>query len=723
MAKKEKPILTEAQQKALDICVSSIEKQFGKGSIFCLDSKQVTPIDVIPTGNIKLDMATHIGGLPKGAIVEIYGPESSGKTTLALQVIAQAQRLGGLASIIDAEHALDMNYAKKLGVKPELLMIAQPGTGEEGLEIAETLIRSGTMSVIVIDSVAALVPKAEIEGEMGDSYVGLQARLMSQALRKIMAIVHRTNTCVIFINQLRMKIGVMYGCFQGETPVTLADGTQRTIKEIVDNKYSGPVLSYNMEAGRIETRKVVDWFRNGQVQEGDWRTLDLSSAGGPGGNMSFTSTDIHTAIRNRGVITGEAPVSSLIPGDQMLSWFESRILGSNTMDFITGSLLGDGHITDDKIGTAAIKLANQEQPEYLQWKLDKLSALNFISNGSRERPAFHSEYLTEIRVIRDTFYYEGGRVDKIAETISTRRSPRHLQLTPIAASVWFMDDGHYKADHRNASISIKRLLPDLPEDAEIVRKALVRFIGCNDVDISCSSSQRAITFSVKAFDLFSAKIASFVPSFMQYKLNPEDRGKYNDYELVLNPPTKQVFYVKVKDNRLASPRKYRDKIKYDIEIEGNHTYFVGGSNRGVAVHNSPETTTGGNALKFYASMRLDCRRIGQIKDGDQIIGGRCRVKVSKSKVAPPHGEAEFDMYDGQGHDLIGIMLEVAVDAGVVEQSGAWYSYKGEKIGQGRANVVTFLTSNPTIKEQIYTETKKVIEASNATEGSPIDKDK
>lgn len=198
--------------KTLDMTLQQIDKQYGKGSIMRLgDNGPIQKVEVIPTGALSLDAALGIGGVPRGRIVEIYGPESSGKTTLALHIIANAQKAGGLTAIIDAEHALDAIYAKALGVDTDNLLVSQPDTGEQALEITEMLVRSGSMDVVVIDSVAALVPKAEIEGEMGDSLPGLQARLMSQALRKLTAVVSRSNTCLIFINQLRMKIGVMFG--------------------------------------------------------------------------------------------------------------------------------------------------------------------------------------------------------------------------------------------------------------------------------------------------------------------------------------------------------------------------------------------------------------------------------------------------------------------------------------------------------------------------------
>ncbi|MCU7936008.1 MAG: recombinase RecA [Candidatus Thiodiazotropha sp. (ex Dulcina madagascariensis)] len=204
--------MDENRAKALSAALGQIEKQFGKGSVMRMgDTSSVRNTEVISTGSLSLDIALGIGGLPKGRVVEIYGPESSGKTTLTLQVVAEAQKMGGTAAFIDAEHALDPQYAEKLGVNVDELLVSQPDTGEQALEITDMLVRSGAVDVVVIDSVAALTPKAEIEGDMGDSHVGLQARLMSQALRKLTANIKRTNCLVIFINQIRMKIGVMFG--------------------------------------------------------------------------------------------------------------------------------------------------------------------------------------------------------------------------------------------------------------------------------------------------------------------------------------------------------------------------------------------------------------------------------------------------------------------------------------------------------------------------------
>ncbi|HJU28186.1 MAG TPA: recombinase RecA [Candidatus Binataceae bacterium] len=245
----------ETKSKNLDLALSQIEKQFGKGSIMKLGEQAIeTDIAVVPTGSIGLDLALGVGGLPRGRVIEIYGPESSGKTTLALECIAEAQKRGGIGAFIDAEHALDAGYARKLGVSVEDLLISQPDNGEQALEIAETLVQSGAIDILVIDSVAALVPRAEIEGEMGEPQMGLQARLMSQALRKLTSVIARSRTIVVFINQIRMKIGVMFG-----NPETTTGGNALKFYSSVriDIRRIGTIKSANEVIGSRTKVKVV----------------------------------------------------------------------------------------------------------------------------------------------------------------------------------------------------------------------------------------------------------------------------------------------------------------------------------------------------------------------------------------------------------------------------------------------------------------------------------
>jgi len=245
------------KKKALEAAMSQIEKQFGKGSVMKLGEFKAMEIEAIPTGALSLDMALGIGGVPRGRIIEVFGPESSGKTTLALHVVAEAQKMGGEAAFIDAEHALDPVYAKKLGVDIDNLIVSQPDTGEQALEITESLIRSGALDVIVVDSVAALVPKAEIDGDMGDSHMGLQARLMSQALRKLAGAINKTKTVLIFINQLREKIGVMFG-----NPETTTGG--RALKFYASVRLDIRKIENIKQDGEVKKNKVAPPFREAE---------------------------------------------------------------------------------------------------------------------------------------------------------------------------------------------------------------------------------------------------------------------------------------------------------------------------------------------------------------------------------------------------------------------------------------------------------------------------
>src|SRR5207253_472374 len=321
--------MTLDREQALDTALGQIERQFGKGSVMRMNDRAQVAIGAVSTGSLSLDLALGIGGLPRGRIVEIFGPESSGKTTLVYHVIAEAQRRGGICAFIDAEHAMDPTYAKHIGVNIDELLVSQPDTGEQALEITELLIRSGAVSVVAIDSVAALTPKAEIEGEMGDSHVGLQARLMSQALRKLAGTLNRTETICIFTNQLREKIGVMFGCMSYGTRVVLADGSTEKIGKIVNQRLPLEVMSMDPKSGRISPRKIANYFKNGETDE--WLRFEVE-AGGGSGRRKFACTANHMIFTP----DGERPAAHIEEGDSVLVAVKQYAVSDDQEQLILG---------------------------------------------------------------------------------------------------------------------------------------------------------------------------------------------------------------------------------------------------------------------------------------------------------------------------------------------------------------------------------------------------
>ncbi len=350
------------RDKALDVALSQIEKQFGKGSVMRMGENLNMGIESIPTGAMALDMALGIGGLPRGRIVEVYGPESSGKSTLAMHVVAEAQRNGGICAYIDAEHAMDPVYATAIGVNIDDLLISQPDTGEQALEIADMLIRSGALDVIVVDSVAALTPRAEIEGDMGDAHVGLQARLMSQALRKLTGTLSKSDTIALFINQLREKIGVLYGCLDYSTKVVLADGTKKEIGKIVTQRLPVEVLSYDPKLGTIVPKRVVNWFDNGETDTFLQFTVAKPAKNG---KSQFACTPNHL-IRTP---AGWREAGELKVGDNVMTSLP-HYLSPFQWQALQGTLMGDGAVSMNTNGHAARfrYCHGARQVDYADWK-------------------------------------------------------------------------------------------------------------------------------------------------------------------------------------------------------------------------------------------------------------------------------------------------------------------------------------------------------------------
>ncbi len=624
------------REKALDNALAQIERAHGKGSVMRLGDEVRAPMAVIPTGSIALDVALGIGGLPRGRVVEIFGPESSGKTTVALHAVAQAQAAGGIAAFIDAEHALDPDYAKKLGVDTDALLVSQPDTGEQALEIADMLIRSGALDVIVIDSVAALVPRAEIEGEMGDSHVGLQARLMSQALRKLTGALNNSGTTAIFINQLREKIGVMFGCLSYSTRVTLADGSQEKIGKIVNQRLPVEVLSYDPHIGTLVPKKVVNWFDNGRAD----RFLQFTVAR-PGGNgkaqMGLTSNHL---VRTPG---GWREAGKLQVGDRVMV-AQAHRLSDQQWQVVLGSLMGDGALSKSRtagsLGTRFRMGHGARQIPYLDWKASLFGNIKQTRCTNAKGACFIDVTpLPELAELREAVYVAGGKV----------LSWDYLKaLTPLSIAIWYMDDGSFSNRSKGlqdrtrvGSGRSEICVQALSEDS---RQRLVDHLaGAFDLHpvlwLKGARQQAVLTFPKAETAKLHALIASRVHPSMQYKLLERYRGQFAMGEPEFSSPRVLPTPARVVDIRVKPPT--RSMHRFDIEVEGSHNYLADG----IIVHNSPETTTGGRALKFYASIRLDVRRIETLKDGTEAIGNRTRVKVVKNKCLA-EGALVFDPSTG-----------------------------------------------------------------------------
>jgi recombination protein RecA len=688
------------REKSLETALAQIERQFGRGAIMRLGDDTRPPVEVIPTGSIALDVALGIGGLPRGRIVEIYGPEASGKTSLALHAIANAQKAGGIAAFIDAEHALDPEYAKNLGVDTDALLVSQPDTGEQALEIADMLIRSGAVDVIVIDSVAALVPRAEIEGEMGDSHVGLQARLMSQALRKVAGALNQTKTTAIFTNQLREKIGVMFGCASWYTYVTLADGTRERIGKIVNQKMQVEVLSYDPELGKVVPKKVINWFNNGATEEFLHFVVERSGGGTGHGRAIMDLTRNHL-VRTPG---GWREAGEIAVGDRVML-AQPHLLSPSQQQLILGSLMGDGNLSRPvrrEDHSARFRMGHGAgQAAYLDWKLSLLANIPHARTGNAKGAVFADfTPLAELSELREVVYQGDGKKHLTWDYLKA--------LTPFALAVWYMDDGCFtlrskgvqertRGGSGRVEICVEAMSPGS-------RERLVQYLRDThglDVRLRTSGARRVsvLMFTTSASEKFQRLVAPFIHPSMAYKLLPRFQGQFavkpDFVEPVIRPVPARVLDISVKKGCPIMSR-------YDIEVEGSHNYLADG----IMVHNSPETTTGGKALKFYASIRLDVRRIETLKDGTDAVGNRTRVKVVKNKVSPPFKVAEFDILYGVGISREGSLIDLGVEQAIVRKSGAWYTYEGDQLGQGKENARNFLRDNPDLANEIEKKIKE-----------------
>ncbi len=685
----------KARDAALQGALTQIEREFGKGSVMRMgDEGAQVRCEAIPTGALSLDLALGIGGVPRGRIVELYGPESSGKTTLIYHVLAEAQKLGGVCAFIDAEHAMDPLYAKEIGVDIDELLVSQPDYGEQALEIADMLVRSGAVDVVSIDSVAALTPRVELEGQMGDQTVGAQARMMSQAMRKLAGNLNRTNTLCILTNQIREKVGVMFGCFHYDARVVLADGSTEKIGKIVNQRLPVEVMSMDPETGEIAPRKILEYYDNGETDE--WLQFEVA-AGGGSGKRKFACTPNHVIFTPE----GERHAFEIEEGDEVLTAVKDYDVREDQMQLMLGSILGDGSLRYASDHNVSFRVGHGlRQREYCEWKREMLAPFSHQIAPTGAGVGFDTVPMRQLTWLHDSVYATAGGRTVSAELIE------RLDERSIAA--WYCDDGsfggnykrwgHGKAVIYNASLTA--------EDQERLA-ARCEVLGMGRPTVS----NKGLLFSGERAQMLHEKIAPYVHPSLDYKLHPDFRGRFAWHPDVSDAHlngTRLASRTRLHAAPMKVLRRYRKpptppqhdrpsrRRRYDLQIEGNHTYLVDH----VVVHNSPETQPGGRALKFYASQRLDIRRIETLKDGTEAVGNRVRVKVVKNKMAAPFRQAEFDIEFGRGISTSGCLIDLGLEHNIVSKSGSFFSYGSDRLGQGRGNAKTFLDENPEVAKEI-----------------------
>lgn len=654
----------------------AMNKQFGEGSVMTLgDASHMVVGEGVSTGSLKLDLALGGFGLPYCRLVEVIGAESSGKTTLALKAMADAQKKGMTCVIIDAEHALDPTWAKNLGVDLGNVKISQPSYGEEGLIIAENYLKSGRQCFVFIDSVAALVPKKELEGEQGDSHVGLQARMMSQACRRLTGIISEHRSIVVFSNQIREKIGVTWGCFNYATRVTLSDGTQEKIGKIVNQKLPVEVMSFDPATGKISPKKVVGWHDNGPTDS--FLRFFCESAGEGKNRSTFACTDNHL-IFTPGMVG--VPAKSLKQGDMVLTSGRVRF-NEDQMACALSQVLGDGSLRQSGQRVSLRVKHGWAQEEYAKWKSSIFGErlIGSTENKAGDYWGFDLSPTCDLRGVED------------CPSLISRMGVKGVAL-------WIMDDGSFGGSfarwgNGKTELSVKRWTNEQRERAadEIEKLGLPR----------PTVRKRSLLWSGDKNGTLQQSIAPYIPVCMKYKIKPSLHHMLGSYKWDSSPCDSFVLVPSVIRSVSRIPPNGGSTHKFDITVEGNHTYFVDGC----AVHNSNETTPGGRALKFYSTCRIDLRRIGTLKNGETPIGIRVKSKVLKNKVAPPFREAEFSIFTDGGISFENDVLDLAIDRQLVKKSGSWFYHNEKSMGQGECNAIGWLKENPDIRDELVQKIK------------------
>ena len=752
------------REKALEMALAQIDKNFGKGSVMRLGDDTRPPISVIPTGSIALDVALGIGGLPRGRIIELYGPESSGKTSLALHVIANAQAAGGIAAFIDAEHALDPDYAKKLGVDTDALLVSQPDTGEQALEITDMLIRSGALDIVVIDSVAALTPRAEIEGEMGDSHVGLQARLMSQALRKLTGALHNTGTTAIFINQLREKIGVFFGSPETTTGgkalkfyasirmdirriETLKDGTDavgnRTRVKVVKNKCLAagtrvfdPVsgITHRIEDvvdgrlpisvvaaakdGTLQTRPVVSWF-----DQGEQDVLGLRIAGA----AELWVTPDHKVLTDRGwQLAGELRAGDRVARPRQFLGFGQEQPVTPDQARLLGYLIGDGYV-GGKTPVQFICAAPEMQADVAQIVSElgctAKQTSHDISMAISHRPGEKNGVLELCRTagiygklawekaVPASFFDPGTSREVVGNLLfGLLETDGHVSVEVTgAARVGFTTSSEQLAHHihwlllrAGITSSVRRYDPTQQRPSLIAGRPVHHRREMFETRITGSDN---VTAFADLVPMWGPRGTALVKHLGREDLGRR-RGSQAVYlsseqtepvlaHLAQRGVTAREAAVMVGD-KAGDPRGGMRQVLGASRLRRDRLTALAEALDDAFLFDVLAEELSYSVIREILPVRRERTFDVEVEEHHTLVA----EDVVVHNCAPPFKQAEFDILYGVGISREGSLIDMGVDHGIVRKSGAWYTYEGDQLGQGKENSRAFLRDNPDLADEI-----------------------
>lgn len=636
------------ERESIQDTLKRLNKIYGEGAIMGLNDKCADEYNVISTGSIGLDYKVlGVGGIVKGKLYELIGWEGTGKSTICGHITANCQKKGGKVVYIDGEHAVDKKYFKALGVDINEMLLAQPSNGEEGFNIAMEMIKTGEIDLIIIDSDSSLIPKKVVDGEVGDSAIGRKAMLNSNAYPKLKSKLVETETAMIVISQYREKIGVMFGCLHGDVLINFTDGRSIPIKKVVKEQIQGKVYTVN-SLGNIEEKEIIDWHFNGYVDKKE-DYLNIQTTGLDGQNtIGITVTRDHEILTEVGWVKAQ----NLQLTDRPLSKYKS-IVNNSFADFLYGTIVGDCSISLRAKTTACLKFQDKLNPDYLNWKINKLSKyLKF----TKINKTYVSNFCSEFEILNRGY---------------DKRDPLLFldNYSDLGLAVWIMDDGHLdlKNGHCRYSISIKRLAKNLDKLNIVLNKLNSILLTNGKLDKS-----GRITFNKLDSMLIASKICKYVPESMQYKLPIEYKDMYEEFDLLSIPEFKKTS-VSINSIRIASDKQIRYKGKFDLSIQDNHNYLSGGVLNGIFVHNSPTTTQGGHALKFYSDCRIEISK-SLDKEGTDVIGNITKVKTIKNKTYPPYNNADFIIKFGIGIDRKKELMKLSDEVGLGRKYGKTYTF-------------------------------------------------